>query len=519
MSPGPRIETQKLSKRYGALCAVDELSVVFEPGRIHALVGENGAGKSTALKMIAGLVEPSGGEIRVNGERPGRWSAAAAQRSAIGMVHQHFMLVDRFSALENLILGAEPTHSAGRLNLQLARERGQALAEKLGFAIDFDKTVHDLSVGERQRLEILRVLFRGAQALLLDEPTAVLSPAEADELYRTLRRLADDGATVVVVSHRLDEIVRHCDVATVLRRGKQTLDRTLTSIAEGEVASATSALAEAIMGGDLPDAPARQGPVTQPEPLLHIHNLRTWRADGAPELNGLNLQLGAGEIVGVAGVEGNGQAALARVLSGQRPPEEGSVRLGESTLVAPHMPGGGIGVQRLRAQGMVVLHEDRHRDEMLAAASVADNLVLGDLATSEDENKMARRRFEQFDVYPNDIQARARELSGGNQQKLVLARALDRKPRALVLCQPTRGVDIGTARTIHAAIGAAASSGVAALIFSADLRELRQLCHRLVVIRRGEIVAELPTEASDEQVAQAMLGRVQATAEPTEEST
>jgi ABC-type uncharacterized transport system ATPase subunit len=527
-APGPALTLQAATRRFGDLVAVSELDLRLEPGRLHAIIGENGAGKSTAMKMLAGVLAPSAGRVLVDGHELSPATPREAMRRSIGMVHQHFMLVEAFTAMENLVLGAEPIatgHSAavGALDLSSATERARRIGEDAGLAVDLDAITEQLSVGEQQRLEILRVLFRGARAILLDEPTAVLSPVEVTELYRTLRQLADGGATIAVVTHRLDEVVRFCDDVTVMRQGSLVLSEALSEAPrrhldddESRDADAERALAErltrAIMGGE-PPAPAEppQRP-DEPNAVLRIDGATVLGPSGQKALNDFTLSIEEGEVVGVAGVEGNGQAALSRALAGLAHLEAGKIELdgqllfaAESGVTRDELRDHADSVRRGLERGLVVVHADRHRDELLLEASVSDNLVLGDLGQI-DETKSVDKRLSRFNVHPPDPARLASELSGGNQQKVVMARALDRRVRALVLAQPTRGVDIGTARTIHHAVAKVATEGSAVLLISADLNELRSLSHRIVVLRKGRIVAEFDPSASDEEIGRAMLG-------------
>ncbi|MBW2458060.1 MAG: ATP-binding cassette domain-containing protein [Deltaproteobacteria bacterium] len=516
--PGPTLRLEQATRRFGPLVAVRELNLTLRPGRLHALIGENGAGKSTALNLLAGHLEPSEGRVVVGGEPLIPATPQEAMGRSVGMVHQHFMLVEAFTAVENLVLGGASEGALGKLDLAKAAARAHRIGRQARLDLDLDQVTEQLSVGERQRLEILRVLFRGARAILLDEPTAVLSPVEVDELYQTLRSLAKQGATIAVVTHRLDEVVRFCDDVTVMRRGVQVLSEPLVTATRDTEEPAedqptlTARLTRAIMGGEPP--PEAEPPTLSDDaaPTLELRDLRALRPNGSTALDGLSLTLAAGEVVGIAGVEGNGQRELARALAGLLPLADGSVRLEGELLHQPAGAGGGgragdrsAAVRHSRSRGLVVVHEDRHRDELLLGASVADNLLLGDLGT-RPEQETVTSRFARFDVHPPDPGRDAGELSGGNQQKVVMARAIDRTIRALVLAQPTRGVDIGAARAIHHAVAEVAAAGAAVLLISADLHELRSLSHRLVVIRKGTIVAELSTSASDETIGRAMLG-------------
>lgn len=498
---GLELSLHGATKRFGPVVAVAGLDVTLTPGRIHALIGENGAGKSTALKMLAGYLEPTAGEVRVDGRALTPATPQEAMRRGVGMVHQHFMLVEPLSALENLVLGREPVRGL-RLDLKRARRKAEALAEETGLGVPLDVPVRELSVGERQRLEILRVLYRGARAVLLDEPTAVLSPVEVDDLYRTLGQLKERGTTLAVVTHRLDEVVRFCDDVTVMRRGEQVLSEPKP----GDEPRLADRLTRAIMGREVAEA-AEPPPLEQEASVqLALDRVTVLRPDGRPALSELSLEVRAGEVVGVAGVEGNGQSELAKTLAGLLPVEAGTIRLKGKAV-----PEGSVAaarVRRLRRAGLVVVHEDRHHDEMILGASIAENLILGDLEglSREAEYEAVNRRFARFDVYPPDPSRLGGELSGGNQQKVVMARSLDRPLSVLVAAQPTRGVDVGTARTIQHAIADVAAEGAAVIVISADLHELRALSHRLLVLRKGQIVAEFAPDAGDAEIGHAMLG-------------
>ncbi|WP_437874987.1 ABC transporter ATP-binding protein [Sorangium sp. So ce513] len=514
--PGAAIELDGVSHRYGAHVAVRGASLRLAPGAIHAIVGENGAGKSTLLKLAAGVLAPDAGVVLVDGVPLRPATPAEAARRGVGMVHQHFMLVGSFRALENLVLGSEPVRRGGRLDLASARARAGAIMRGAGLSIPLDAVTSALTVGERQKLEILRVLYRGARAILLDEPTAVLSPLEADELYATLRRLAREGRTVAVVTHRLDEVVRFADHVTVMRRGQVTLSRP----SAGRSAEAERELTRAIMGGEAPPEVERP-PLAEGAPAaLEVEGLTVTGAGGRRLLDGVTFAVRAGEIAGVAGVEGNGQRELVRALAGMEPRAAGRVAVGGVEIASWDV--------RARRARLGVVHEDRHAEGLLTGASVGDNLVLGDLGDlprgargRAAEAALVARRIARFRVEPPDPARLAGELSGGNQQKIVVARALDRvapaapgpgeaarAPRraAAILAQPTRGVDIGAAAVIHAAIAGAARAGLAIVVISADLGELRRLCHRLLVMRQGRIVASLPPACSDEEIGRAMLG-------------
>jgi simple sugar transport system ATP-binding protein len=506
---GPAIEIAGVSRRFGRCVAVEDASARFDPGEIHAVVGENGAGKSTLLKMAAGMLEPSGGVVKVAGTELRPATPAEAARRNVLLVHQHFMLVGAFTALENLMLGNERTIAGGRLDAARARGEIEELAKRTGLSVPLDTLADALGVGDKQRLEILRVLYRGAEALLLDEPTAVLTPLEANDLYATLRALADEGRTIVVVTHRLDEVVRFADRVTVMRRGRSVLSRGLDRAA-GK--ASTAELTRAIMGQEPPPAFGPPEVAKDAAPALEVRGLSFTDANGRTWLDGVDLTVARGEILGLAGVEGNGQRELVHAIAGLLPRAKGSVKVGGRVLEFD--PNEARAVQSRRSV-LRVVHEDRHTEGLLLDGTVADNLVLGALLEIPpgEERTVVRSRIASFGIVPPDETRRAAELSGGNQQKIVVARALDPFLRgaapeggAVVLAQPTRGVDVGAAAAIHAAVGRAAAAGLGVLVVSADLAELRTLCHRLLVIHKGRIVAQMPTSATEETIGRAMLG-------------
>ncbi|HEX3770433.1 MAG TPA: ATP-binding cassette domain-containing protein [Polyangiaceae bacterium] len=471
-----------MTKRFGALVAVDGVSLAFEAGRIHAVLGENGAGKTTLLKIAAGLVEADAGAILIDGAPATR----AAVRAAVRMVEQHFALAGALTALEQVMLGAEPVRGFGRLDRAAARAKAAAVAREVGAAVDWDARVETMGVGEKQRLEIVRALVRDAGTLILDEPTAALTHGEAGALYATMRRLADGGRAVVVVTHRLDEVRLHADDVSVLRHGQLVSTRALGDRGDAVVEALTREAMNADAAGP-PRARTRR-------PHADAVRLSLRDARRAPGLRGASLTVRAGEIVGVAGVDGNGQRELVRVLAGLEPLDAGE----------------------LAAEGVAVVHEDRSVDGLVLEATVRDNLVLGELADytafgivqRERLEREASLRMQRGGVVPPDLDLVAGALSGGNQQKIVVERALARtdKVSALVFSQPTRGVDPPAARLVHEAIVRAADAGKAVLVVSADLDELRAIADRIVVLARGVFVADLPPDAPEARFGEAMLG-------------
>ncbi len=482
----PALRLVGIGKSFGALHAVRGAELEVRAGVLHAVVGENGAGKSSLLKIAAGILAPDDGEMWVGGERQQArtYDARRAQALGVAMVQQHFALFGGLTALENMVLGAEPTRSFGRLDREEATRRATAVLSELGVSLSLDAKVETLGVGDKQRLEIARALYREARVLILDEPTAVLTPLEATTLYATLRRLLKDGRAVVVVTHKLDEVLAHADVVTVMRRGE-----TLGCRAVVKGAGAGDLAAEIVGGVPLPElgGRARRAQGAAGKPRLSVRGVASGRA-----LRGVSFEVAPGEIVGIAGVLGNGQSELIQVLGGLLLADAGEVVAGS----------------------MEVVHEDRQTAGLVLDASVAENLVLGELARftrggrvrDAEVAKAARERIERFDIRPPDADATARSLSGGNQQKIVLARALARDPEVLVVAHPTRGVDLLAARAIHEQILAAASRGTAVLVLGADLTELRLLCDRILVMARGRVVATLPPSTDDATLGAAMLG-------------
>lgn len=476
-------ETRGVAKTFGQVRAVIEASCALRAGEIHAVCGENGAGKSTLLKIVAGMIVPDSGEVLVGGTRLEPHTPKGAIDRGVAMVLQHFALVPVFTALENIMLGAEPVRAGGVLDVTAARAKATALVKELGVDIPLDTPIEELGIGDRQRIEIARALYREAKLVILDEPTAVLTKSEVATLYATLRRLADAGTGIVVVTHKMDEVRAYVDVVTVMRKGAVIFTRPVKR--GGDVDDIT----KAIMGGaGVKERAADEGTSkrTVGETVCTLKDVTVERG-----LRGASLELHAGEIVGVAGVEGNGQRELVAVLAGDVTPDEGEVKGGPFAIV----------------------REDRQTEGLVLDASLRDNIVLGELERftkwgvirgSELEVE-AGARLERSGA-PNDLERLARTLSGGNQQKIVIARALARKATAVIASQPTRGVDLAAATEIHARFREAASAGAGVLVISADLDELRALSDRILVLVRGRFTAEVPPTTSDDELGQLMLG-------------
>ncbi|HUS69013.1 MAG TPA: ABC transporter ATP-binding protein [Kofleriaceae bacterium] len=498
----PALLLRGITRRFGAVLANDDASLEVAPGTIHALVGENGAGKSTLMKIAYGQVRADAGTIAIRGTDVPRakHSPSRALELGLGMVHQHFMLVGPMTVTENSVLGREKRRGAW-LDLAGPAAELRALSQRFGLEVDPGARVEALSVGQKQRAEILKVLHQGAQVLLLDEPTAVLTPGEARQLEEVLRGLVKQGKTVVLITHKLDEVCRVADRITVMRRGK-----VVEEMAGGADAT-PERIARAMVGRPVLFVVAR-GEATPKEIALEVERLSVPREGGGRDaVAGVSLAVRAGEIVGIAGVEGNGQSELFEAVAGLVRPSRGKVSLAGRDIT-------GLPVRARQELGLGHVPEDRHHRGLVLDFSVEENLILGrqrafggwrglDRARVRAE---AERQIAAGDVRPADPRARTGGLSGGNQQKLVIARELGRPGLKVLLCaQPTRGVDIGAIEHIHKAIVAARDAGLAVLLVSAELPELRALADRLLVMVRGTIAAEL---SSAELRAEGALDRV-----------
>jgi ABC-type uncharacterized transport system ATPase subunit len=492
------LELRGITKRFGALTANDAVDLRLRRGEIHALLGENGAGKSTLMNVVYGMLSPDEGEILVDGTPTTIHSPRDAMSQGIGMVFQHFMLIPVMTVAENLVLGAEP-RKGGLLDLAGAKRRTSELSERYGLRVDPDARVSDISVGQQQRVEILRALDRGAKILVLDEPTAVLTAQETAELTEVLRGLRDQGTSIVFITHKLHEVLDVADRVTVLRRGK--------TVGTVDTAGADEAsLARMMVGRDVvlrvEKEPGKPG-----DPLLEVDDLRVIDDRGLPAVDGVSLQVRAGEIVAVAGIDGNGQSELIDAVSGLRPVTSGAVRLRgkDITNCTP---------REARQAGVGHIAEDRHARGLVLDFSLAENLALN---TFRDGTKMgllnprrmlegAKRLLQEFDVRGGEPSTPARSLSGGNQQKVVIAREVSGNPDALIAAQPTRGLDVGAIEFVHRRLLAERDAGRAILLFSLELDEVRALADRILVIYEGRIVGELPPTASDEELGLLMTG-------------
>jgi simple sugar transport system ATP-binding protein len=502
-----------IEKAFGAIRANRGASLEVTPGEIHALVGENGAGKSTLMRMLGGLMRPDSGRVEVNGRDVTGWSTNDAIAAGIGVVHQHFMLVPTLSVAENLVLGCEPKTRGVVLDYKRAADDVRKLSNETGLVIAPERLVSDLSVGEAQRVEILKVLFRGARILVLDEPTAVLSPPEVRELWTVLRRLRDKGDTIVLITHRLDEVVEISNTITVMRAG-QTVARVKTSeTTPAEIARLMVGREVSLSAGKRVQ-PSDRPAVPQPDQGIEVRNLSVVGSRGVRVIDDVSFSVKPGEILGVAGVEGNGQTELIEAIAGLRPVFAGNILIDGADITLRSV------AQRHDA-GLSHIPEDRHRRGLILEYTVANNLILGlqkhfSKRRIIDRPKVmenATHEINSFDIRPPDALLAARSLSGGNQQKIVVAREMGRKFSVLLASQPTRGVDVGAIEFIHQELLDARAQGKAILLVSAELNEVLALSDRVAVMYRGKFAVVMPAaEASEDVLGEYMIGTKKGTA-------
>ena len=478
-----------------------DVDIVVRRGTVHAIVGENGAGKSTLMKTLYGMHRPDSGTIAIDGKDVVLRSPSDAIALGVGMVHQHFQLADNFTVLENVILGDEPTRR-GVLKLSEARERIEQIGRDYRLTVDPDAMVEDIGVGDRQRVEIIKVLFRGARTIILDEPTAVLVPQEVEQLFSALAELKREGLTVIFISHKLDEVLSVADEITVIRGGT-----TVTTVRPEDVTARQ--LAELMVGSELPSPETRESTVTDVE-VLDVTGLTLANDSGRLLLDGIDLTIHQGEVLGIAGVEGNGQAELVETIMGMHSPAAGTVRLGDEDITS-------WSTRRRREAGIGYIPEDRSRHGLLLDAPLWENRILGHqtqkpnargiLVDRKGAKADTQRIVEEYDVRTPSIDVMANALSGGNQQKLIVGREMSGEPRLLIAAHPTRGVDVGAQAAIWDEIRKARAAGLGVLLISADLDELIGLSDHIKVLLRGRLVADAdPQTVTPEQLGSAMTG-------------
>lgn len=498
------VEMRNIIKQFPLVLANDDVTFLVKKGEVHALVGENGAGKSTLMNILYGLLRPDKGTIAVSGKPVHFAGPGDAIANGIGMVHQHFMLIPPLTVAENVVLGKEPVRR-GRLDIAQANKVVQDLSDQYGLKVDPIAKVETLSVGIQQRIEIIKVLYRGAEILILDEPTAVLTPQEVEELFSILRSLKAQGKTIIFITHKLQEVMAISDMVTVMRRGN-----VVGSIATKDTSK--SEIATMMVGREVLFRVERKKAQPGAEVLI-VENLHALDNKHLPALRGVSFCVKQGEILGIAGVEGNGQTELVEVLTGLRKAEQGTVKV-SGKVITNYLP------RAIREHGVAHIPEDRHRRGLVLDYTVAQNMVLGihyqppfvkhlglDVINFAPIREKAERLIQEFDVRPTDQNNLAGNLSGGNQQKVIVAREFDQNPQLLLAAQPTRGIDVGSIEFIHQRLVQARDAGKAVLLVSADLEEILSLSDRIAVMYEGEIVGIVtPEEATEERLGLMMTG-------------
>jgi len=495
-----KLELRNITKRFGTLVANDNISLTLEPGEIHSLLGENGAGKSTLMNVLYGLLQPDSGEILIDGKEVKFASPGEAMAAGIGMVHQHFMLIPVFTVAENVVLGHEPTGRLGLLDLDAARKLVKEISDRFGFDIDPDAKVEDLPVGAQQRVEIIKSLARNAKALVLDEPTAVLTPQETDELMAIMRDLAKSGTSIIFITHKLREVQQVADRITVIRQGKV--------VASPSPNATANELATLMVGREV-DLETKRKPAKLGQESLVVKDLTVLDDRHHQMVDGVSFSIRDGEVLAIAGVQGNGQTELAEAIVGLRKIHSGSVSVAGNDVTRST-------VREVLESGLGYVPEDRKKDGLVGEFTIAENLMLDGSFTAPfakgvqvdfvKRDEIANQLIEEFDIRTPSSETLAKQLSGGNQQKVVVARELSRELKVLVASQPTRGVDVGSIEFIHEQIIEARDSGKSVLIISTELDEVLALADRIAVMYRGKIVGIVDANTSREKLGKMMAG-------------
>jgi general nucleoside transport system ATP-binding protein len=495
------IEMLNIRKEFPGIVANDNITLQLKKGEIHALLGENGAGKSTLMNVLFGLYQPENGEIRVNGKPVQITSPNIANDLGIGMVHQHFMLVEPFTVTENIILGKEPS-KGGKINLKQASKQVRELSELYGLSVDPDAKIADISVGMQQRVEILKTLYRGAEILIFDEPTAVLTPQEIKELIQIMKKLVKEGKSIILITHKLKEIMEVCDRVTVIRKGQG-----IGTVDVGE--TNPDALASLMVGRDVVFKTIKSE-ANPTKDVLEINNLRVKDSRGVEAVKNLNLTVRAGEIVGIAGVDGNGQTELIEALSGLKKSEAGTIKINGKEIQK-------LSPRKIFECGVGHIPQDRHKHGLVLDYTIGQNIVLQTYYKKPNSNngvlnyqkiyEKARSIIKEYDVRTPSEYTPARALSGGNQQKAIIGREVDRDPDLLIAAQPTRGLDVGAIEFIHRRLIEQRDNGKAVLLLSFELDEIMNISDRIAVIYEGEIVAIVnPKETTEQELGLLMAG-------------
>ncbi|RDW17781.1 ABC transporter ATP-binding protein [Oceanobacillus chungangensis] len=496
------IEMLNIRKEFPGIIANDNITIQLKKGEIHALLGENGAGKSTLMNVLFGLYQPEKGEIRVNGKKENITSPNKANDLGIGMVHQHFMLVESFTVTQNIVLGKEPRKKTGTIDIDKARKEIQELSDRYGLRVDPDAKISDISVGMQQRVEILKTLYRGAEVLIFDEPTAVLTPQEIKELIEILKSLTREGKSIILITHKLKEIMEVCDTCTIIRKGK--------GIGTVKVAETNPIELASLMVGREVNFKTEKKVAEPKENVLEIENLYVKDSRKVDLVKGLDLNIRAGEIVGIAGVDGNGQSELIESITGLRKARSGVIKLNNKDIT-------NLSPRKITESGVGHIPEDRHRFGLVLDYSIGENIVLQTyykkpyskvkiLNYKEIFNK-AEQLIKEYDVRTPSVYTKARALSGGNQQKAIIGREVDRSPDLLIAAQPTRGLDVGAIEFIHKKLIEERDKGKAVLLVSFELDEILNVSDRIAVMFDGKVVAIVnPEETNEQELGMLMAG-------------
>ncbi len=493
------LEMKKITKKFGDFVANDGIDLTVHKGEIHALLGENGAGKTTLMNILYGLYQPTSGEIFINGKKVNVTNPNVSIKNGIGMVHQHFMLINTFTVVENIILGMETTKKigskdSGYLDMNKAKKEVEELSKKYGLFVEPEIKIEDITVGMQQRVEILKALYRGADILILDEPTAVLTPQEIDELIQIMKKLTEQGKTIIIITHKLKEIKQAADYCTIIRRGKKVGTVKVEDVSEEE-------LAEMMVGREV-NFKVDKKEKEKGEEILKINNIVIKDNRNLSVVNDLSLTLHKGEILGIAGVDGNGQAELIEGLMGLRKIEKGEVYLKDENITN-YIP------KKIIERGMCAIPEDRQRRGLILDFDISENMILEKYdkepfsykgkINREEVKKYAKEIIEKFDIRPVDETSKAGSLSGGNQQKVIIGREISNDPEVLIAAQPTRGLDVGAIEFVHKYLVEQRDNGKAVLLISFELDEIVDLSDRIAVIFNGKIVDVLDAKTVDEK--------------------
>ncbi|WP_078427103.1 ABC transporter ATP-binding protein [Alkalihalobacterium alkalinitrilicum] len=486
------IEMKDIRKEFPGIVANDNVTLQVKQGEIHALLGENGAGKSTLMNVLFGLYQPEKGEILVKGKPVKITDPNVANRLGIGMVHQHFMLVEKFTVTENIILGKEPT-AGGKINIKKAAKAVETISKQYGLAVDPYAKIQDISVGMQQRVEILKTLYRGAEILIFDEPTAALTPQEITELIQIMKKLVSEGKSIILITHKLKEIMEVCDRCTVIRRGR--------GIGTVDISESTPDSLAAMMVGREVNFSVEKDPAQPKDAVLQIKDLVVKDSRDITAVNDLHLEVHAGEILGVAGVDGNGQTELIEAITGLRKPTGGNIQLNGQDIT-------GLTPRKITGAGVGHIPQDRHKHGLVLDFTVGENIVLqtyyqkpystSGVLNFNEIYKKANELIEDYDVRTPSEHTLARALSGGNQQKAIIAREVDRSPDLLIAAQPTRGLDVGAIESIHHRLVKERDKGKAVLLISLELDEVLNVSDRIAVIYEGKIVAIVDADKTNE---------------------